>query len=328
MASIINRGKGHRAIQFENPNGDRKTFGLGKCPMRDAETIRNHIEEILVGKLSGRAVPKETAEWIGNLPTKFSKKLAALGLISVPERKESSQLTIAAFVDCYITKREADTKVATRVVYKRTRKHLVEFFGDSKLLSEVTTGDAVDFRRYLIGEGLAENTVRRTCGFARQFFGDAVERKILGQNPFVSKSISVAVRGNEGRFRFISPEEAEKVLKACPDAGTRLIFALARYGGLRTPSETLKLRWSDINWEEGKMRVRSPKTEHHDGKASRIVPIFANSGRTCRQRRQKRPKAWNSSLRAYGMPRKTFGLGLPRSLNALAWFLGRNYSTT
>ena len=54
----------------------------------------------------------------------------------------------------------------------------------------------------------------------------------------------------------------------------RVIFALARYGGLRTPSETLSLRWQDINWESGRIVVTSPKTEHHEGRATRVIPMF------------------------------------------------------
>jgi integrase len=47
------------------------------------------------------------------------------------------------------------------------------------------------------------------------------------------------------------------------------------YGGLRCPSEHLELRWRDIDWTAGKMLVHSPKTEHHEGGESRIVPLFA-----------------------------------------------------
>ena len=53
-----------------------------------------------------------------------------------------------------------------------------------------------------------------------------------------------------------------------------MLIALARFGGLRCPSETLELRWGDIDWEKVRMTVRSKKTEHHEGKASREVPIF------------------------------------------------------
>jgi len=53
-----------------------------------------------------------------------------------------------------------------------------------------------------------------------------------------------------------------------------LIFALSRYGGLRCPSEHLALTWQDVDWERGRMLVRSPKTAHHEGHESRLVPSF------------------------------------------------------
>ena len=76
------------------------------------------------------------------------------------------------------------------------------------------------------------------------------------------------------RLAYVSTKDAQKVLKACPDTQWRLIFALARWGGLRVPSEPLALRWVDVNWEQQRIRVHSPKTEHHEGHESRLVPIF------------------------------------------------------
>ena len=61
---------------------------------------------------------------------------------------------------------------------------------------------------------------------------------------------------------------------ACPDAEWRLIVALARFGGIRIPSELVTLKWSDINWEEEKITIHSSKTEHHQGKGTRIIPLF------------------------------------------------------
>jgi integrase len=73
---------------------------------------------------------------------------------------------------------------------------------------------------------------------------------------------------------FVSCAEAAAVLDACPDAQWRLLFALSRYGGLRCPSEHLRLRWCDVDWARNRMTVHSPKTEHHIGGASRLVPLF------------------------------------------------------
>jgi integrase len=66
----------------------------------------------------------------------------------------------------------------------------------------------------------------------------------------------------------------DEVIEACPDDQWKLIFALARYGGLRIPSEIQRMRWEDIDWDRMRFTVRSPKTEHIEGKGQRDVPIF------------------------------------------------------
>ena len=49
---------------------------------------------------------------------------------------------------------------------------------------------------------------------------------------------------------------------------------LCRIGGLRCPSELLPLTWGDVDWENNRLTVHSPKTEHHAGGESRVIPIF------------------------------------------------------
>jgi hypothetical protein len=79
--------------------------------------------------------------------------------------------------------------------------------------------------------------------------------------------------GDAEKFN-VTREMAAKVLDACIDNQWRLVFALARFGGLRCPSEILHLRWGDVDWDRGRVTVHSPKTEHHEGKASRTIPLF------------------------------------------------------
>ena len=139
-------------------------------------------------------------------------------------------------------------------------------------LRDFSEGDADTYRQSLLNQGLAANTVRRRCGRCKQFFKAAVRRKLIDSNPFAE--IQCNVTANHSRFVFISREDARKVIEACPASQWRTLFALARYGGLRCPSETLNLRWQDIDWHNQRMTVRSPKTEHHAGRESRQVPVF------------------------------------------------------
>jgi integrase len=39
------------------------------------------------------------------------------------------------------------------------------------------------------------------------------------------------------------------------------------------PSETLSLRWDDIDWEMNRMSIPEPKVEHHEGRGIRSCPV-------------------------------------------------------
>ena len=71
----------------------------------------------------------------------------------------------------------------------------------------------------------------------------------------------------------MSVESVRAILAACPDDQWRAIVALSRFAGLRCPSEVAALRWGDVNWERGRLMVRSPKTAGHEGHAVRVVPL-------------------------------------------------------
>ena len=60
-----------------------------------------------------------------------------------------------------------------------------------------------------------------------------------------------------------------------PDPKWRALIVLARWGGLRIPSEALTLEWRDVLWDRGVFIVRSPKTAHHRDGGIRMGPLFA-----------------------------------------------------
>ena len=63
-------------------------------------------------------------------------------------------------------------------------------------------------------------------------------------------------------------------MAACPDDEWRLLVVLARYGGLRIPSELADLTWDRIDWQRNRFTVSVPKKEHLDGHGLREIPIF------------------------------------------------------
>ena len=105
---------------------------------------------------------------------------------------------------------------------------------------------------------------------AKQLLTAAVDAGFLDRNPF--RKQKAGVQKNDARKQYIPAEVIDAVLDIVPCPQWRLMIALARYAGLRTPSETFRLQWSDVLWNRGRIRVTAPKTERH-GKGIRYVPI-------------------------------------------------------
>jgi integrase len=285
MASVCNRPNGLRWIQFSDSEGRRQTLRLGKFNAKDAGEICRRVEMLLAAQIGGTSIDRETAEWVAGIGAKIRSRLVKFGLIEKPIEDKAPEATLDAFLDDYLVNRKHELKPSTRCNLECARRNLVAYFGADKPLSEITPGDADEWRLWLRrsrpakpGEpkppGLGENTARRTCGRAKQFFKAAKKKHLIADNPF-SEIGDCQVRANKSRDRFITRAEAQKVLDACPNAQWRLLFALSRFGGLRCPSEHAGLRWADVDFEAGKFTVHSPKTEHHEGHESRVVPIFA-----------------------------------------------------
>lgn len=266
MASATKDG-GSWKVRFYDADGNRRQIRLVGINQRQAETIARHVGILNAARIANDAnIDRGTALWLQGLGQGLHEKLAAAGLV---EARSSSLL--GSFLAEYVASRP-DTKDSTQRKFTSAVNHLNAFFGESRDLRTITKGDADGFRAFLYRQGHAENTVRRYCGLAKQFFRAALRRKLVEENAFGDQV--AAVRGNAAKFHFITREDAAKILRACPDTQWRMIFALARFGGLRCPSEIVGLRWEDVSWQERRLTVRSPKTEHHEGKAERVIPLF------------------------------------------------------
>jgi integrase len=280
MASItINRKNGRKTVQFVGPDGARRSLRLGKVPIEAARTAKIRVEAIVSAALRRVSVDSETAEWIGGLDDTTYGRLVGVHLAEprtteapTPEPGTDPVQTLKTLIDEF-GKSKLKAKQSTRVHWGHTWRNLVGFFGESKDIATITEADAGTWAEWLdVEQALSLPTIRKRCGNAKQLFAFAGRKRLLPSNPFAwVKSANVT---NRTRDYFLKREDAALITDECPDAEWRLLFALSRYGGLRCPSEHLSLRWDAIDWQRARMRVRSPKTEHHQGGESRMVPIF------------------------------------------------------
>lgn len=266
MASLINQD-GRRILQFAH-EGKRRAIYLGKMTTGAADAVKGHVENILIVRQIAQPMPVGTAAWLNGIGNKLHRKLARLGVIDA--RKSPESVGLKAMIDTYISRR-TDVKPRTRTNLEQSRNALVSFFGEGRDYATITRGEAGDWHRSM-REKLSEATITTHVKKARQFFSDAIDRQLISGNPFLS--IKAGSMVNEDRCAYVPAEDVLRVIDACPDAEWRMIFALARFGGLRCPSEIVLLKWTDVNFETGRIVVHSPKTEHNQGGATRIIPLF------------------------------------------------------
>mgnify|MGYP001494668231 CR=1 FL=1 len=279
MASIVKDPNGRKRLMIRVKNeSDRKPIRIGKMDVSTAKSVAYHVGNLEAAALSSATVPQETALWLGLIDDGLRAKLSRWGLCEPPAHQAVEPESrpaghpLGEFIRGEISKR-ADIKESTRLVFGHSIRCLTEYFGEHRFIETITPGDMDDWLQWLIGDQkLATPTVRRRSGIARQFFRAAVRKRIITENP--AAHLKATVGGNPKLRHFVTREDAAKITDACPDVQWRTLFVLARFGGLRIPSEALLLKWSDIDWARGRIRVTSPKTERHERGAIRTIPLF------------------------------------------------------
>jgi integrase len=271
VASIATNPCGKRRIQFVDKDRERKTLWLGKVSKRVAEEIKVKVEAINAAQIAGLSIDGETAEWLARIGDGLHNKLARVGLVEPRATTAARNTTLGEFLDSFIAARP-DHKPTTRKTFTQTQKALLDFFGREKRIHTVTAGDADDWKANLQAQGYAPASIGTFVKRARQMFCYAARKGLLAKSPFAD--LQAPSQANKSREQFVTGETTQKLLDAATDAEWRLLIALARYGGLRTPSESLNLRLADVNWSIERITVSIPKTEHVPGKESRTIPLF------------------------------------------------------
>ena len=287
MASLC-RDKGRGAngrdsfrVLFVDGAGDRQAVYLGSCTRKAADQWLRRVEALVANQTAGMAHDVELANWLRNLPDKAYRKLTKAGL--VPPRDATMAVTLEELIQAFTQR--ASVKPATLAAYKQTLDSLVAFYGPRKPITTITADSADAWqvsiatdakggrkKRTTVDNRLSPPTVAKRVAVAKQMFRRAARWGWLEKSPF--ESLRIGSQTNPARAFYIDQPTTKAVLEACPSIDWRLVVALARYAGLRCPSEVGTINWADVNWEKGRLTVRSKKTEHHGGDhAVRVVPI-------------------------------------------------------
>jgi integrase len=273
MASILKDPKsGIYRIDFFDHHGIRRALRLpGVRDRKTAEHIALHVRELVAAKTTATPLPLATAKWLDSLPERIYRKLEAWDLAEPRQRQRTP--TLGEFIAEHLQLRAAEVKPSTHIILRQAARWLLRLVDPNTPLDRISPADADRIRAELL-RGRAKATANKWTRLIKEFFRAACRRGYIASNPFEHIK-GLTVQGDPGRRKLIPADEVRKVLDVIPCPQFRLIVALARWAGLRIPSEIATLRWSDIDWANHRMIIRSPKTAHHPDQGVRIIPIFA-----------------------------------------------------
>lgn len=258
------RGREVRMLQVCVPGIGRKTVRLGQLPARAAERFRDKVEAVVAFRALNQPLDAEMSRWLAGVPDAAYGQLVAAGLAE-PRDVTAVVPALKPFCDAYIAGKRGGVSARSIQLLEQTRDRLIAKFGSGTAINRITPDGAMDWRADLL-KTLSEATVRLHTRNAKSFFNHAADREIIAKNPFrlLPSSAIAAVRDH-----YVRIDDAETVLRHLDNAEHRLLFGLARYGGLRIPSESHMLTWGNVDLDGGRLTVFAPKTG-----STRVVPII------------------------------------------------------
>lgn len=266
LTQIKGKTKTRFEIQFTGPDKKRRTISIPAAyTKRQAEEIRNMVSKIVNCQRSGRELEYQDQVWLESISTDLQYRFEKAGLVDI------SETTNFELWDSFMEAREGDIKESSLRTYETARLRYLRYFDPDQDPSLIRMDQVKDFRESLCKE-YANATVAATIQRVRTVFNWAMKEGFVKENLFLKiKRGSFVNKENEVE---ITRKMYEDLLTNCPNQNWRTLLALCRIGGLRNPSETRILRWENVNWEKQRIWVTSPKTDHHNGKDGRWIPMF------------------------------------------------------
>jgi integrase len=261
----------------------RRTIYLGgrRFNKQTAERLKSVVENLLYQRDNQILTPEKSIHlWIENAPEIIRDKLVKSGLIRMPKRYTCQELW-----DNFL--KSKNVKDSTMEIYRDSREKFFARYGEidgktglvkdvpvfleTDYVGSITQEQMIHWKDKLL-DNFKYTTVAKIIKSAKTAFKFAVDRKWIEKSPL--DGIGRGSFIDRSKDRIITMDEYRRMLDVCPNPKWRIIIALARIGGVRCPSEIVPLRWTDINFAKNQFTVRSPKTEQHEGKELRVVPLF------------------------------------------------------
>lgn len=181
---------------------------------------------------------------------------------SVTFREYAEQWLDGARTGINLTRDLSAYKPSTTRAYAKHIRRVYPMLGSMRV-SDIELQDMQDAANRLTASGLSASSVRNTFDPVRKICARAVRERLIADNPIVG----LELKAPDGRRDWVDrPERVARALAALPER-ERGQWTIAFYAGLRA-GEIQALRWSDIDFDRGVLRVE----QSWDRKVGPIAP--------------------------------------------------------
>ena len=246
--------------------------------------------------------------------TRLKRRDRATRVLTPPLPGPTFRAAVRDVLDDYRMNR----KRSLRDVERHVRLHLGPFFGRRRLAA-ITTGDV---RRYVLRrqkEGARNATINRELAVLSRAFSLAIAAGTVPARPHVA-----LLREDNARRGFFEAEEFEAVRRRLPPDLADFVSFL-HLTGWRWRSEAARLRWTNVAFDAGEVRLEPGTTKTGEGRVfpftADLRALFERRRAVARERERElgrviphvftRPngapigsfnKAWATACRAAGVP--------------------------
>ncbi|NIQ13074.1 MAG: tyrosine-type recombinase/integrase, partial [Candidatus Dadabacteria bacterium] len=223
-------------IQYKSPEGKIKTKTIGKPPMVTKTMAKKVLNEI--------------------------ERKILLGQYDMVENKD---LYLFEFVEEYII---YSKNIAQKRSWKRDRtclENIKSFLGNLKL-SEVSSSDIDDYKKFRLNNSIKESTINRELAVFRNLLNFAIKRKkLFSENVVTSAGLFKISNVKE---RILTPYEQKRLLDNSP-AYLKAIIICALNTGMRK-SEIITLKWSNVDLINNLIKIEELNNK---SKKIKLIPI-------------------------------------------------------
>ncbi len=234
------------------------------------------MERLVAAKMSGSQPDRADLEWLNSLPDETYEKVQQKGLCA--PRTQTCDFVRFLKEHFHVRGQSSQVVSLTQKRWQTAVVHARDFFGTCPLQS-VTRERAQGFRVHLLrkpgqapGTTMSEATVRKNCSIISGALNEAVKRRLISENPF--EDIPKASVANMTDETVVPVDDVMKMIHHTTEPEDKILLALARFAGVRVPSEIEQMRWRDVG-SNGVLTIHAKKTKRW-GNAKRELPMLTD----------------------------------------------------